>query len=184
MSNVWKTLSAIDCSKNVEKKGNLSYLSWAWAWQTLMEHYPDSSYTYCPPTFLANETCEVNVSVTVEGKTHSMWLPVMDNRNKSIANPSTRDISDARMRCLVKCISMHGLGIYLYAGEDLPSAVQDAPIDSNQSAQLKALLEITESDVEKFCKVFKCSTVDQMKAVQFDQALSALKRKADANTKS
>ena len=68
MSNVWKTLSAIDCSKNVEKKGNLSYLSWAWAWQTLMEHYPDSSYTYCPPTFLANETCEVNVSVTVEGK--------------------------------------------------------------------------------------------------------------------
>ena len=184
MSNVWKTLSAIDCSKNVEKKGNLSYLSWAWAWQTLNEHYPDSSYAFCPPTFLANETCEVNVAVTVEGKTHSMWLPVMDNRNKSIANPSTRDISDSRMRCLVKAIAMHGLGIYIYAGEDLPSAVQDAPIDSNQAAQLKALLEITESDVEKFCKVFKCSTVDQMKAVQFDQALSALKRKADANTES
>jgi hypothetical protein len=81
------------------------------------------------------------------------------------------------MRCLVKAIAMHGLGIYIYAGEDLPSAVQDAPIDSNQAAQLKALLEITESDVEKFCKVFKCSTVDQMRAVQFDQALSALKRK-------
>jgi len=184
MSNVWKTLSAIDCSKNVEKKGNLSYLSWAWAWQTLMEHYPDSTYAFCPPIFLDNETCEVHVSVTVEGKTHSMFLPVMDNRNKSIANPSTRDISDARMRCLVKAIAMHGLGIYIYAGEDLPSAVQDAVIDSNQSAQLKALLEITESDVEKFCKVFKCSTVDQMRAVQFDQALSALKRKADANTES
>jgi hypothetical protein len=149
-----------------------------------MEHYPDSTYAFCPPIFLDNETCEVHVSVTVEGKTHSMFLPVMDNRNKSIANPSTRDISDARMRCLVKAIAMHGLGIYIYAGEDLPSAVQDAPIDSNQAAQLKALLEITESDVEKFCKVFKCSTVDQMKAVQFDQALSALKRKADANTKS
>ena len=182
--STWKTLSAIDVSKNIEKKGNLSYLSWAWAWSTLMEHYPDSSYTYCPPSFLENGTCEVNVSVTVKDKTHSMFLPVMDNRNKSIANPSTRDISDARMRCLVKAIAMHGLGIYIYAGEDLPSAVQDAVIDSKQAAQLKSLLEITESDVEKFCQVFKCSTVDQMRAVQFDQALSALKRKADANTAS
>ena len=183
MSNVWKTLSAIDCSKNVEKKGNLSYLSWAWAWQTLMEHYPDSTYAFCPPIFLDNETCEVHVSVTVEGKTHSMFLPVMDNRNKSIANPSTRDISDARMRCLVKAIAMHGLGIYIYAGEDLPSAVQDAPIDSNQSAQLKALLEITESDVEKFCQVFQCSTVDQLRAVNFDRAIAMLNKKAqDANS--
>ena len=177
--SVWKTLSAIDCSKHVEKKGNLSYLSWAWAWQTLMEHYPDSSYTYCPPSFLENGTCEVNVSVTVKDKTHSMWLPVMDNRSKSIVNPTTRDISDARMRTLVKCISMHGLGIYLYAGEDLPEAVQDAVVTSEQAAQLKSLLEITESDVEKFCQVFKCSTVDQMRAVHFDNALGLLKQKED-----
>ena len=100
----------------MEKKGNLSYLSWAWAWQTLNEHYPDSSYAFCPPTFLENETCEVNVSVTVEGKTHSMWLPVMDNRNKSIVNPTTRDISDARIRCLVKAIAMHGLGLVHLSG--------------------------------------------------------------------
>jgi hypothetical protein len=108
----------------------------------------------------------------------------MDNRNKAIVLPTARDISDARMRCLVKAIAMHGLGIYLYAGEDLPAAVQDAVVTSEQAAQIKSLLEITESDVEKFCQVFKCSTVDQMRAVQFDQALSALKRKADANTAS
>ena len=175
--NVWKTLSAIDCSKHVEKKGNLSYLSWAWAWQTLMEHYPEATYEYFDPTFLENGTVEVSVAVTVEGITHTMWLPVMDNRNKSIVNPTSRDISDARMRTLVKCISMHGLGIYLYAGEDLPSSVKDAPIDSAQAAQLKSLLEITESDVKKFCQVFKCNTVEDLPAMRFDQALGMLQKK-------
>ena len=72
---------------------------------------------------------------------------------------------------------MHGLGIYLYAGEDLPAAVQDAVVTSEQAAQIKSLLEITESDVERFCQVFKCSTVDQMRAVHFDQALELLKKK-------
>ncbi len=100
--SVWATLSSIDCSDKVEQKGKLTYLSWAWAWQTLMENYPDSTYEYDCGSRLENKTAEVNVSVTVEGVTHSMWLPVMDNRNKSIVNPTTRDISDARMRCLVK----------------------------------------------------------------------------------
>jgi hypothetical protein len=178
MSNVWKTLSAIDCSKHVEKKGNLSYLSWAWAWQTLMEHYPDATYEYSDPMTLCGETVEVSVAVTVEGITHTMWLPVMDNRNKSIVGPTSRDISDARMRCLVKCIAMFGLGIYLYAGEDLPSAVKDAPVTGNQAAQLKAMLEVTESDVQKFCQVFKCTSVDDMPAVQFERALAMLNKKA------
>jgi len=113
-----------------------------------------------------------------------MWLPVMDNRNKAIVLPTARDISDARMRCLVKAIAMHGLGIYLYAGEDLPAAVQDAVVTSEQAAKLKSMLEITESDVERFCKAYKCSTVDQMRAVHFDNALGLLQRKADANTAS
>ena len=77
--SVWKTLSAIDVSKHVEKKGNLSYLSWAWAWSTLMDHYPDSSYTFTDPVTLLNGTVEVQVTVTVKGVSHTMWLPVMDN---------------------------------------------------------------------------------------------------------
>jgi hypothetical protein len=109
-----------------------------------------------------------------------MWLPVMDNRNKSIVNGTTRDISDARMRCLVKCVAMFGLGIYLYAGEDLPSSVKDAPVTGNQAAQLKALLEVTESDVQKFCQVFKCTSVDDLPAVQFDRALAMLNKKAQS----
>ena len=177
--NTWKTLSAIDVSKNIEKKGNLSYLSWAWAWSTLMEHYPDSSYTYCPPSFLENGTCEVNVSVTVEEKTHSMWLPVMDNRNKSLVNPSTRDISDARMRTLVKCISMHGLGAYIYAGEDLPQAVQTAVVSEDQAAEIKGLLAEHSVDVKVFLQHFKTSSVDEMLAVHYSKAVSALKAKAN-----
>ncbi len=126
MSNVWKTLSAIDCSKHVEKKAGLSYLSWAWAWATLMEHYPASSFEFQPEQHHEDGSVTVTCDVTVEGTTRRMWLPVMDNRNNAIKNPDARKISDARMRCLVKAIAMHGLGLYIYAGEDLPESVADA----------------------------------------------------------
>jgi hypothetical protein len=176
--STWKTLSAIDCSKHVEKKGNLSYLSWAWAWQTLMEHYPDSTYTFSDPMTLCGETVEVSVSVSVKGITHTMWLPVMDNRNKSIVNPTSRDISDARMRCLVKCIAMFGLGIYLYAGEDLPQAVQNAVVSGDQAKEIKGLIEEHGVDVKVFLKHFKANSVDEMLAVHYSKAVAALNAKA------
>jgi hypothetical protein len=176
--STWKTLSAIDCSKHVEKKGNLSYLSWAWAWQTLMEHYPDSTYTFSDPMTLCGETVEVSVSVSVKGITHTMWLPVMDNRNKSIVNPTSRDISDARMRCLVKCIAMFGLGIYLYAGEDLPQAVQNAVVSGDQAKEIKGLLAEHGVDVKVFLNHFKATSVDEMLAVHYSKAVAALNAKA------
>jgi len=121
---VWNTLSALDVSEHIEKKMNLSYLSWTWAWGVLMEHYPESSYDFLEPVTLSNKTVEVWCQLTVrDGEKEAvrmMWLPVMDNRGNSIVDPSTRQISDARMRCLVKCIAMFGLGHYIYAGEDLP----------------------------------------------------------------
>jgi len=119
--DIWKTLSSIDVSKKIEKKGNLSYLSWAWAWGVLMDEYPEAQYTFEPPVFYENGSCEVWVSVTIGEHTRQMWLPVMDYKNKSIQFPSSRDISDTRMRCLVKCLAMFGLGHYIYAGEDIPS---------------------------------------------------------------
>ena len=183
MSSVWTTLSAIDVSKHIEKKGNLSYLSWAYAWGTLMKYYPEASYFYDEPNVDPNGTVEVEVELTIEGITRRMWLPVMDHRNKAIVNPTSRDVSDARMRCLVKCIAMFGLGHYIYAGEDLPLAVSDAPITEIQSAKLKQLLEKTESDVKKFCQVFKCKTVDELSVAQYDRAISMLEKKI-ANTAS
>ena len=180
MSNkksVWATLSAIDCSAHIEKKGQLSYLSWAWAWQALNERYPESTFEYFDPTFLENGTVEVSVAVTVEGKTHTMWLPVMDNRNKSIANPTTRDISDSRIRCLVKAIAMHGLGLYIYAGEALPEAAKTEVVSEDQSADIKALLEETGADVKQFLKYFKTDSVDNMLAVHYTRAMAALQAK-------
>lgn len=180
MSNkksVWATLSAIDCSAKVEQKGKLTYLSWAWAWQTLMEHYPESTYEYAEPLCITNDTVEVNVALTVEGITHAMWLPVMDNRNKSIVNPTTRDISDARMRCLVKCIAMFGLGIYIYAGEDLPESTKTEVVNEEQAAEIKAMLELSKADVKQFLKYFKADSVDSMLAVHHSRAIAALQAK-------
>jgi hypothetical protein len=127
---------------------------------------------------LCGETVEVSVSVSVKGITHTMWLPVMDNRNKSIVNPTSRDISDARMRCLVKCIAMFGLGIYLYAGEDLPQAVQNAVVSGDQAKEIKGLIEEHGVDVKVFLKHFKATSVDEMLAVHYSKAVAALNAKA------
>ena len=100
-------------------------------------------------------------------------------RNKAVVNPTSRDVSDARMRCLVKCIAMFGLGHYIYAGEDLPLAVMDTPISEDQSVKLKGLLEQTDSDVKKFCQVFKCKTVDELSVAQYDRAIAMLEKKLE-----
>lgn len=134
--SVWETLSKIDVSDKIEKKGNLSYLSWAWAWGKLKEHYPESHYTFRDTVFLPDGTVEVWVDMTVvdgeKSQTHEMWLPVMDNRNNAIPNPDARKISDTRMRCLVKAIAMFGLGHYIYAGEDIPGDGGGAQPSSQQ----------------------------------------------------
>lgn len=128
-ASVWRALSAIDCSAKIEKKQSMSYLSWAWAWGILMDFYPESDYQFHDDKVFDDGTVEVGVTITVrEGESalaRYMWLPVMDHRNASIVNPTSRQRSDARMRCLVKCIAMFGLGHFIYAGEDLPDADKD-----------------------------------------------------------
>lgn len=177
--NTWKILSEIDCSQHIKKKGKLSYLSWPWAWSTLMENYPDASYTYSPPLFLEDGTCEVSVSVTVKDKTHTMWLPVMDNRNNSIANPTSRDISDARMRCLVKAIAMFGLGAYIYAGEDLPESVSTATVNEDQAIEIKKLVELSGADEKRFLNHAKAESINSILAVDFDRLKTNLQTKLD-----
>ena len=120
MNSVWKTLSAIDVNEHVKKKGQFSYLSWTWCWATIKELYPDASFKVHKDTAYSDGTYEVNVSITIDGQRHKIWLPVMDNRNNAIANPNARDFGDAKMRCLVKAAAFHGLGHYIYAGESLP----------------------------------------------------------------
>ena len=109
-------LSRKDVAEGVEKKGNLDYLSWAYAWTLLCEDHPEASYYFGEPAWFPDQSVMVKTGVTVGDLTHEMTLPVMDNRNKAIQNPNARDISDAQMRCFVKAIAMHGIGIGLYLG--------------------------------------------------------------------
>ena len=124
--SIWATLSAIDCSAHIEKKGKFSYLAWTWAWAMVKENYPRAYYSLSDDIVYSDGTMEVRVTVGIPegddiiGLTHQMWLPVLDFQNKAIPNPNAFDINSARMRCLVKCLAMFGLGHYIYAGESAP----------------------------------------------------------------
>ena len=112
-------LASIDVSKYVEKKQGLSYLSWPFAVDQLMRHDPQANWVFNDPiTF--GETMMVSCTVTAFGKPVTMHLPVMDHRNQAIKNPNAFEVNKNMMRCLVKAIACHGLGIHIYAGEDLP----------------------------------------------------------------
>ena len=121
----YNELRKINVNEHTEKKGQLTYLSWAWAVDTLLQHDPSAVWEFPEPKYFG-DTVMVFCNVTAFGKTMKMQLPVMDNRNQAISNPDARKISDATMRCLAKCIACFGIGLYIYAGEDLPTGELDS----------------------------------------------------------
>lgn len=139
----WDLLSAINVNDKTETKGTgkyaLTYLSWAWAWGVLMEHFPESVYEIHQDRILPDESVMVSVTLTIkdgdEQFSRFMWLPVMDHLNKSIKNPTATDINKAIMRCLAKTIAMCGLGHYIYAGEDLPVSEETPKTKSQEHSQ-------------------------------------------------
>jgi len=138
--SIWKTLSAIDCSEHIEKKGQFSYLAWTWAWAMVKENYPTAYYTILDDIVYPDGTMEVRCSVVIEDDKpveHTMWLPVLDFKNKAIQNPNAFDINSARMRCLVKCLAMFGLGHYIYAGESAPQKPFDKELVKNSVAAVR-----------------------------------------------
>lgn len=122
-------LLKINVNSHIEKKNNLSYLSWAWAWSKVLEMDPQANFNvrtfpngngnYSPLMDLGGSYM-VWVEVIIFGKEVTAFLPVLDYRNKPISNPSSFDVNTSIMRCLTKGIALHGLGLYIYAGEDLP----------------------------------------------------------------
>ena len=122
---VWETLNVQDLREFSEKKGNFTYLSWTDAWSVMMKCFPEVTYEFFPETYEPNKTVMSHCTVRIEGLERTMWLPVMDNRKNSIVNPTTRQIQDTRMRCLVKCLAMYGLGNYIFRGEDFPDEKKD-----------------------------------------------------------
>lgn len=155
---VFATLNAINVNDHTEVKDNgtdkLTYLSWVWAWQQVKTKYPEVSYEvkhWDGKPFLYEEALGymVETSVTIQGETMTMWLPVMDSKNKAMkaqpysyktkygekwVNAATMfDINTTIMRCLVKNLAMFGLGLYIYAGEDLPQEEKEQQANAMQA---------------------------------------------------
>lgn len=161
-------LYSLNVNGNTEKKNGLTYLSWSWAWARFVEICPDATYEVKKfdglPYVESNLGIMVYTSVTANGVTHEMWLPVMDGANKAMkseaysykvrsgektVNAATMfDVNKTLMRCLVKNLAMFGLGLYIYAGEDLPEA---APISTDKLAAMLG-------------KIKACSDSDSLKA--------------------
>ena len=175
-SSIFKTLNAINVNDKVEKKSNLTYLSWAWAWAEVKKSYADASYSvvFDPRTdkpYFFDESLGymVMTSVTIEGRTLEMWLPVMDGANQAMKNQSyeysTRygvktvdsatmfDINKTLMRCLTKNLAMFGLGLYIYAGEDLPESREVKVATPKAVAPKKANLKALDVDDDNWVKV-------------------------------
>lgn len=140
-AEIWATLSKIDVSKHVEKKNGLTYLSWAYAWGILMQHYPQAEYSFAHHEVHQDGTVTVHCDVVIGQCHRSMWLPVMDYKNNAIKNPDARKISDTKMRCLVKCISMLGLGWAIYAGEDIAGVTEPDSVPALTDEEIKASKE-------------------------------------------
>jgi hypothetical protein len=125
-------LLKINVNQHTERKGNLTYLSWAWAWAEVLKIDPAARWTThewnsTPVMYLKNGTAMVKVSVEIKGDIKTCVLPVMDHRNRAVVDPDAFQVNTAIMRCLAKTIAMFGLGLYIYAGEDLPEKEKPEP---------------------------------------------------------
>jgi len=211
----FKSLYSINVNENVEKKNGLSYLSWAWAWAEFMKQYPQAEYEIVkfdglPYAYDPNTGYMVYTKVTVDGQTREMWLPVMDGANRAMkAEPYTVtnkwgkestveaatmfDINKTIMRCLVKNLAMFGLGLYIYAGEDLPKEEQNAPKampskasngPKKASVEAKAYISsnATEEQLRMIMDAYHLESFEDLTDEQAKKAIMAInKRKVENN---
>ena len=164
----WKQLKAVDIKDMIEKKGKYSYISWAMAWSALCDIYPDATMEkHCNehgfPVFKdENGWCFTKVTVTVNGKSITEMLPVLNNFNKPIKNPDSMDINSSLQRCLAKAIALHGLGVHVYSGEDIVDIPDNlGEEDAKPKAIHKSEVKKVEEEVKKVEE--KASTVDTLK---------------------
>ena len=218
---VFEELNAINVNDKTEKKKSggteLTYLSWTWAWAEVKKRYPDAHYEIMmhdglPYVYDENTGYMVFTTVTIDGISHMMWLPVMDGANKAMKSKpytySTKyngektveaatmfDVNKTIMRCLVKNLAMFGLGLYIYAGEDLPETEAEEQktaqevakkklekIDAGQIEELKKNLSengIDESFVLSLYKLKDLSDVTNQKLENINSHLADIKKKQE-----
>lgn len=201
--SVFETLSAVNVNGHTEKKNGLTYLSWAWAWNEVKKAFPSAIYTIYESDqgfnyFTDGRTCWVKTGVTIEDIEHIEYLPVMDFRNKSISleNVTSTDVNKTIQRSLTKACARHGLGLYIYAGEDLPEgeeaeqpkeekkntrstskreAVNEADLRSKVLAYINSV-GMTQEAIQKICESYKVDEITQMNAQQCKHYIEFVKK--------
>ena len=201
--NYFTELYSLNVNENVEKKEGLSYLSWSWAVAEILKKYPNMTYEILrfdnnlPYTYDEKTGYMVFTKVTIEGITREMWLPVMDSKNKTMLDheytydvknwktgeivektvaPATMfDINKTIMRCLTKNFAMFGLGLYIYAGEDLPEEEQNKKISEEQIKQIKKL--VAEDKIEDMLTYYKVKSM-KIEDMLYKDALEVIERKS------
>lgn len=218
MGTVFEDLNAINVNGKTEKKKagstELTYLSWTFAWEEVKKRYPEAHYEIVmhnglPYVYDENTGYMVFTNVTIDGITHMMWLPVMDSNNRAmkskpyqltfksgksieIESATMFDINKTIMRCLVKNLAMFGLGLYIYAGEDIPTQEKEeaeAKIEADLQAKwieridsIKKLLNDNEIEFDFVCSLYKVKTIDDLdekKCVNIEKHIEDLKKKQE-----
>lgn len=185
-------LRKINVNENTEKKGRFTYLSWAWAVDQLLQLDPMATWEYKEPMKFG-DTMMVFCTVTAFGKNMTAQLPVMNNQNKSMINPDSFAVNTAMQRCLAKAIALHGLGLYIYAGEDLPEdeeppkvsppKIQAKPEDlapaitPQQITSINAYVAQLGTDVTKICEHFKKPSIALLDRNQANTLIGMLEKK-------
>ena len=207
--NYFEVLNGINVTEKTEKKNGLTYLSWAWAWGELKKIHPDATYTIYENAdgwfyHTDGKTAWVKTGVTVDGIEHIEYLPVMDYKNKSVpaGQITSFDVNKAIQRSLTKAVARHGLGLYIYAGEDLPEdereklpeeerAPEEEKAPEEKSPVTNGDKKITKKDVETLNKMlegkdavktwllqqFNISSFEEMTNEQYGKALRCINEK-------
>lgn len=179
--SAYEVLSKINVNEHTEKKNGLTYLSWAWAWAKVKENYPEATYTIYENAdglfyHTDGKTAWVKTGVRIGDIEHIEYLPVMDYKNRSIPidQITSFSVNTAIQRSLTKAVARHGLGLYIYAGEDLPEdskAEEEAdpkqPIDAVKQKALLALCKAEGFTAKELLEYMKISSIEKMTIEQF-----------------
>lgn len=193
--SAFEVLNAINCNEHTEKKNGLTYLSWAWAWAEVKKAFPCATFTiyenqlpngYVVNYFTDGRTCWVKTGVTIEGLEHIEELPVMDFRNNSIPfdKVTSFDVNKAIQRSLTKACSRHGLGLYIYAGEDLPEEETNAratrtekvPTQDGQREAVVEFLNTNTAACDFYANKYNANSLDELTPQQISAIFWELKK--------
>ena len=178
--SVFETLFEVNVNGHVEKKNGLSYLSWPYAWAEVKKRFPEAIYKVYENEsgciyFTDGKTCWVKTGVEIAGLEHIEYLPIMDYKNKSISleNTTSFDVNKSIQRSLTKALARHGLGLYLYAGEDLPE-IEVEKISAKDAKILQNVVRNFDEPDKLYATLLKKYNVSSFKELTVKQRVEIL----------